>query len=115
MRVILLVLVLVGCTDPTKVAPEPTIGAISGTIVAQSNSEPVAGVHVTIRSLTDTTYAAQATTDSLGSFFQNDVPTGQGQFQLRNLPVGCDSLLVAPFSVIGGQVDATTLTIPCGP
>ena len=113
-RVIVLAGVLIGCSDPTKVAPEPSVGAIAGTIVIQSNQHPVPGVQVTIESAANTTYTAQVTSDSLGAFFQNNVPTGVGQFQLRHLPAGCDSLLVAPFSVIGGQLDSTSVQLPCG-
>lgn len=115
MRVIALVLILVACSDPTKVAPAPTVGAVAGTIVVQSNQQPVAGVHVTIQSFTDTSYTARETTDSLGRFFENNVPAGQGQFQMRNLPTGCDSVLVAGFLVNGGLVDSTTIDLPCGP
>lgn len=112
MRVMLLALILAACSDPTKVAPTPTVGALAGTLVLQSNARAV-GAHVTIRSYTDSTYTAQVTTDSLGTFFQNNVPAGPGQVQMRNLPVGCDSVLVAPFAVNGGLVDSTTIDLPC--
>ena len=114
MRPIALLIILAACSDPTKVAPTPSAGAIAGTVVSRSNQR-VAGVQVTIKSAADTTYSAQDTTDSLGTFFQNDVPTGLGEFQLRKLPTGCDSVLVAPFSVTGGMVDSTTVQLPCGP
>lgn len=112
--IIILAVVLAACSDPTKVAPAPTVGALAGTIVVQSDQHRVAGVHVTIQSAADTTYRAQETTDSLGTFFQNDVPAGLGQVQMRNLPTGCDSVLVAPFAVNGGLVDSTTISLPCG-
>jgi hypothetical protein len=108
------VLALAACSDPTKVPPAPTVGAIAATIVSQSK-QPVASVHVTIQSFTETSYTAQETTDSLGAFFQNNVPAGQGQFQMRDLPTGCDSVLVAPFLVNGGVRDSTMVDLPCGP
>jgi hypothetical protein len=113
MRPLMLVALLVACSDPTKVAPAPTIGAIAGTVVSHSIQTPVAGVQVTIMSLSDTTYTALDTTSSGGTFYQNSVPVGLGQFELRHLPTGCDSVLVAPFSVQGGLVDSTTIVLPC--
>lgn len=110
----MLLVLVAACSDPTKVAPLPKFGAIAGTVVEQANLKRVAGVQVTMKSYTDTTYTAQNTTDSLGTFFQNNVPAGAGQFQLRHLPAGCDSLLVAPFSVPNGQVDSATVELPCG-
>lgn len=114
MRVVILAILVAACSDPTKVAPAPKVGALAGTIVFQSNQLPVAGVHVTIQSAADTTYTAQETTDSLGHFYQNSVPAGLGQVQMRSLPTGCDSVLVAPFAVNGGLVDSTTIDLPCG-
>ena len=115
MRVSLtIVLVLAACSDPTKVAPTPTVGAIGGNVVTKASQTPVPGVQVTIQSFTDTSYAAQDVTDSLGTFFQGNVPAGAGQFQLRHLPTGCDSLLVAPFNVVGGQRNSTSVELPCG-
>ncbi len=114
MRPLMLVVLLVACSDPTKVAPAPTTGAIAGTVVSHSIQTPVAGVQVTIMSLTDSTYTALDTTSSGGTFYQNGVPAGIGQFELRNLPTGCDSVLVAGFAVQGGLVDSTTILLPCG-
>ena len=74
MRPLMLVALLAACSDPTKVAPAPTIGAIAGTVVSHSMQQPVAGVHVTIMSLSDTTYTALDTTSSGGTFYQNAVP-----------------------------------------
>ena len=115
MRSALIILVAIAaCSDPTKVAPAPKVGAIAGAIVIQANQKPVAGVQVTIKSYSDSSYSAQDVSDSLGTFFQNDVPAGLGQFQLRHLPTGCDSVLVAGFAVNGGIVDSTTVQLPCG-
>ena len=113
MRPLMLVALLAACSDPTKVAATPTIGAIAGTIIRRSNSSPVPGVYVTMTSTANATYSARDTTDSPGMFIQNDVPVGVGQFQLRHLPTGCDSLLVAPFAVNGGQIDTTTVVLTC--
>jgi hypothetical protein len=113
MRVAVVVLVA-ACSDPTRVAPAPTIGAIAGVILIQSDQHPAVGVQVTIKSSANATYSAADTTDSLGRFFQNNVPAGIGQLQMRKLPTGCDSVLVAPFGVNGGLVDSTTVELPCG-
>ncbi len=39
MRAVMLALALAACSDPTNVAPEPSIGAIAGTIVFQANQQ----------------------------------------------------------------------------
>jgi len=114
MRALILLGLLAACSDPTKTAPAPTIGAIAGTVVTQSPVQPVPGVAITLRSSAQASYIATTTTDSTGSFFVNDVPAGIGQIQLRHLPTGCDSVLGAPFAVNGGMIDSTTVTIPCG-
>jgi hypothetical protein len=107
-----MVVLIAACTDPTRVAL--AYGALAGTIVIRSNQMPAAGVQVTIRSSVSTTYSAQDTTDSLGTFFQSAVPVGLGLLELRHLPMGCDSVLVAPFAVHEGLVDSTTVDLPCG-
>jgi hypothetical protein len=115
MRPLILVALLVACSDPTKVAPVPTVGAIAGTVVSHSIQQLVASVQVTIMSLTDSTCTALDTTSVGGTFYQNGVPAGPGQFELRHLPTGCDSVLVAGFAVQNGLVDSTTILLPCGP
>jgi|SRR5580704_7170130 hypothetical protein len=115
MRPLILVALLVACSDPTKVAPVPTIGAIAGTVVSHSFQNPVAGVQVTIMSFADSTYTAQDTTNATGMFFQDGVPAGAGEFVLRHLPTGCDSVMVAGFAVQNGLVDSTAILLPCGP
>jgi len=87
---------------------------VAEVIVIQSNLHPVGGIQVTIKSSADARYSAADTTDSLGTFYQNNVPAGLGQLQMRKLPTGCYSVLVAPFIVNGGLVDSTTVELPCG-
>jgi hypothetical protein len=106
-------LCLVACSDPTTVAPGPTTGSIAGMVVLQSNNQGVAGVNITATSALDSSYTAQTATDSFGVFQFLAVPAGAGVLQLRKLPTGCDSLLVAPFAVQGGLIDSVTVTLPC--